>query len=50
MLWFDVETRYKTTMNHDRKIAEELWFDAEIQDIRQPFSMSVYLQECCGLM
>lgn len=49
MLWFDVETRYKTTMNHDRKIAEELWFDAETR-YKTTVPIEKFIIHSCGLM
>ena len=48
-LWFDVETRYKTTINDNRVKVKGLWFDVETRYKTTFLSLGTW--HCrCGLM
>ena len=48
-LWFDVETRYKTTYTHTYSQSHRLWFDVETR--YKTTGRSTHKREIsCGLM
>ena len=49
VLWFDVETRYKTTKRMDKGYIIKLWFDVETRYKTTDWQLHV-VARCCGLM